>query len=111
MSRQYELILFGATGYTGKYCAEHITAALPTDLKWAVAGRNASKLAAIVHELKKLNADRDAPSVETCSLEEAEIDAMTKKAKMVINCVGPYHLYGTKVIKACARNGTHYIDA
>lgn len=39
-ARQFEIILLGATGYTGKLTAQHITAALPTDLKWAIAGRN-----------------------------------------------------------------------
>ena len=60
-SLQYDLIVFGATGYTGKLTAEHITTRLPTDLKWAVAGRSESKLAGIVNELKALNPDRLQP--------------------------------------------------
>lgn len=62
-SREYELVLFGATGYTGKLCAEHITTHLPTDLKWAVAGRSTVKLAALVQEIKQLNPDRLQPSM------------------------------------------------
>ena len=57
----YDLIVFGATGYTGKLTAEHITTHLPTDLRWAVAGRSESKLFSIVNELKTLNPDRLAP--------------------------------------------------
>ena len=64
-SKQYELVLFGATGYTGRLCAEHITTHLPTDLKWAVAGRSASKLSALVQELKLLNPDRRQPGTST----------------------------------------------
>ncbi|KAL9630721.1 MAG: hypothetical protein Q9164_006276 [Protoblastenia rupestris] len=60
-SRTYDLIVFGATGYTGKLTAEHITTHLPTDLKWAVAGRSETKLSGIVNELKTLNADRTQP--------------------------------------------------
>ena len=60
-SRPYELVVFGATGFTGKFTAEHISSHLPTDLKWAVAGRSESKLKSLVDELKSLNPDRLAP--------------------------------------------------
>jgi short subunit dehydrogenase-like uncharacterized protein len=60
-SRQYELVLLGATGYTGKYTAEFIQQHLPTDLKWAIAGRNAQKLEGLAAELKQLNKDRVQP--------------------------------------------------
>jgi hypothetical protein len=60
-SRQYELVLFGATGYTGKLTAEWISQHLPTDLKWAIAGRNAKKLQAVIEELKRLSPDRKQP--------------------------------------------------
>ena len=60
-NEQYELVLFGATGYTGRLCAEHITTHLPTDLRWAVAGRSASKLSTLVQEIKSLNPDRLQP--------------------------------------------------
>ena len=61
VDRKYELILFGATGYTGKLCAEHITTHLPTDLKWAIAGRTASKLSAVLGEIKHKSTDRLLP--------------------------------------------------
>lgn len=60
-SRQYELVLLGATGYTGKLVAEWISDNHPVDLKWAIAGRNAKKLQAVVDELKKLNPNREPP--------------------------------------------------
>jgi short subunit dehydrogenase-like uncharacterized protein len=59
--RKYELILYGATGYTGKYTAEFLQLNAPTDLKWAIAGRNAQKLEEIGRELKELNKDRAQP--------------------------------------------------
>jgi short subunit dehydrogenase-like uncharacterized protein len=60
-SREYEVVVFGATGYTGKLTAEHITTNLPSDLKWALAGRSASKLEAVAAECKALNPDRIQP--------------------------------------------------
>ena len=60
-NRQYDLVLLGVTGYTGRFCAEHIVQHLPTDLKWAIAGRSAEKLESIAQELKGLNRDRVNP--------------------------------------------------
>ena len=59
--RHYELILFGATGYTGRLTAEHIATHLPSDLRWAVSGRSSAKLEALVGEIKSLNPDRSQP--------------------------------------------------
>ena len=59
--RQYDLVLLGATGYTGKLTAEHINKFLPVDMKWAVAGRSAAKLESLVEKLKKLNPNRLPP--------------------------------------------------
>ena len=61
-AREYEMILLGATGYTGKLCAEYITYHLPTDLKWAIAGRSSPKLSNLFHDLVSLNSDRSGPS-------------------------------------------------
>lgn len=61
--REYELVIFGATGYTGKLTAEHVATHLPTDLRWALAGRSGSKLEAVAAECKSLNPDRVQPGV------------------------------------------------
>lgn len=108
--REYECIVFGATGYTGKYTCEHITTSLPTDFKWAVSGRNEQKLQAIIDELKPLHADRLQPTVEVARLEKADLVALAKKTKVLITTVGPYHKYGSVVVEACAETGTHYLD-
>ena len=108
--RQYECIVFGATGYTGKYTAEHITTHLPTDFKWAVAGRSEAKLRSLVEELKILNPDRLQPEVEIAQLEKDDLVSLVKKTKVLITTVGPYHKYGTVVVEACAETGTHYLD-
>jgi hypothetical protein len=58
---KYELVLLGATGYTGKLVAEWVTTHLPTDLKWAIAGRNSKKLQGVLAELRQLGPDRKQP--------------------------------------------------
>jgi len=60
-SREYDLVLWGATGYTGKYTAHHIATHLPTNLKWALAGRSHEKLSSILPELKEANSERTQP--------------------------------------------------
>lgn len=109
-SRQYDLVVFGATGYTGLLCAEHITTHFPTDLKWAIAGRSAEKLQNVINECKSLNPDRQPPAIEICNLNDADLGALAKKTFVLITTVGPYAKYGEHAFKACAENGTHYFD-
>ncbi|KAI9803254.1 MAG: hypothetical protein M1825_002045 [Sarcosagium campestre] len=108
--RQYELVLFGATGYTGTLTAEYITTHSPTNLKWALAGRSASKLARLKGKLEGMNSDRLEPEIEIAALNQVELHDLAKKTKLIINTVGPYALYGEAVVEACASNGTHYLD-
>lgn len=60
-SKEFDLVLLGPTGYTGKYVAEHIYKSFPTTLKWAVAGRSAAKIEGVLEELKQLGIEREAP--------------------------------------------------
>jgi hypothetical protein len=71
--REYDLVLFGATGYTGKLTARHITTHLPTDLRWAVAGRSSAKLEAVIEAIKSLNPDRIQPGKQkqSCKIDNA----------------------------------------
>ncbi|KAH8909735.1 hypothetical protein BR93DRAFT_965817 [Coniochaeta sp. PMI_546] len=108
--RLYDLVVFGATGYTGKFTAESISTHLPIDLKWAVAGRSHEKLSQVVAQCKSLNLDRRQPEVEVCNLDHADLDALAKKTFILISTVGPFGKFGECAFKACAENGTHYID-
>ncbi|KAI0971848.1 hypothetical protein F4678DRAFT_472321 [Xylaria arbuscula] len=109
-ARQYDVVIYGATGYTGLITAEFIASQFPTDTKWAVAGRSAQKLEDVVKTCQGLNPDRKPPVVEVCSLKEADLAALAKKTFTLIATVGPYSRYGEPVFKACAEAGTHYID-
>lgn len=60
-SREYDVIVWGASGYTGALTAEHIARNFPTNIKWAVAGRSQGKLQAVVEKCKRINPDRPAP--------------------------------------------------
>jgi len=108
--RQYDVVVFGATGYTGLMTAEHIAASFPTNTRWAVAGRSANKLQHVVDECKKINKDRQPPAVEICNLNDADLTQLAKKTFVLISTVGPYAKYGEHAYKACAEAGTHYLD-
>ncbi|KAL9112620.1 MAG: hypothetical protein Q9227_003191 [Pyrenula ochraceoflavens] len=107
---RYDFVVLGATGYTGKLCAEYITTALPTDITWAIAGRSRGKLEELAKDLKKLNPDRRQPSTESVQFTPEDLRELVTKCTIVINCVGPYHKYSSPVVEACAATGTHYLD-
>ena len=108
--RPYEVVVFGATGFTGTYASEHVVSHLPTDLRWAVAGRSADKLQQLVAELESLNPDRLTPAIETATLDKSSLKELAAKTHVLISAVGPYHRYGEAVVAACAEAGTHYLD-
>lgn len=80
--RQYELVLLGATGYTGRVTAEHITTNSPTDLRWALAGRSASRLSGLAQTIRSLNPDRLQPGIcHHLSLQASKVD-MSQASKL-----------------------------
>ncbi|KAH7139706.1 Saccharopine dehydrogenase-domain-containing protein [Dactylonectria estremocensis] len=109
-SRQYDVLLFGATGYTGKLCAEYIHTKLPSDLRWAIAGRSLDKLTSVLDMLKSYDSSIALPAIEVCGLEADQVRKLAQKAQVVISTVGPYQNYGETMFQACAQTGTHYLD-
>jgi short subunit dehydrogenase-like uncharacterized protein len=110
--RKYDIIIFGATGFTGALVAEYFaeTQALSPQ-KWAIAGRNQNKLADVKRRLVAINADCSVVDTLTASSNHYETLAlMVKQTKIVITTVGPYALHGELLVKACAEHGTHYLD-
>jgi len=107
--RAFDIVLYGATGYTGRLVAEHLlkTYGVGGDLRWAVAARSAAKLEEVCAEigapaaLPKILADADDP---------ASLNAMAKQADVIVSTVGPYQLYGSGLVAACAAAGTDYVD-
>ena len=104
-SREFDIIVYGATGYTGRLVAEYLKD--KTGLKWAMAGRSADKLAE-VRDL--IGAAADTPLIVADASNAASLDDMVKRAKVVLTTVGPYQLYGNELVAACVANGTDYTD-
>jgi short subunit dehydrogenase-like uncharacterized protein len=107
--RTYDVIVYGATGFTGRLVAEHMLAkyGVGEGTKWAIAGRSRSKLDAIRQEI---GAPETLPLVIADASDPASLLAMAKSTSAVITTVGPYQLYGEGLVAACAETGTDYVD-
>ena len=108
-AKQYDVIVFGATGFTGKWVAKHLFDHYSAQgLKWAIAGRSANKL----DQVRTFIGDQDGciDAVIADSADEASLINLLAKAKVVISTVGPYAYYGSLLVKVCAESGTHYVD-
>ena len=102
----FDVIVYGASGFTGRLVAEYLNATHP-DRKWAMAGRSEEKLAAVRDEM---GLPGDTPLVAADASDPASIKAMVERAKVVITTVGPYLAYGEPLVAACAEAGTDYVD-
>jgi short subunit dehydrogenase-like uncharacterized protein len=103
--REFDVVLFGATGFTGGLTADYLAARAGSDLRWAIAGRNLQKLEAVRDRLGGDVAVLVADAGDPASL--ARVAASTKA---VATTVGPYIRYGEPLVAACAAAGTHYAD-
>ncbi|MEL6934922.1 MAG: saccharopine dehydrogenase NADP-binding domain-containing protein [Pseudomonadota bacterium] len=103
---EIDILVYGATGFTGRLVAEYLGKKYP-DRSWGIAGRNTEKLGAVRDEL---GLKQDLPLVVADASDPASIEAMTKRAKVIITTVGPYQLYGEALVAACAASGTDYVD-
>ncbi|MEL6367734.1 MAG: saccharopine dehydrogenase NADP-binding domain-containing protein, partial [Pseudomonadota bacterium] len=108
--REFDIVVWGATGFTGRLVAEHLADSygLDGELSWAIGGRNADKLTQIGATL-----ERDGARPEVIVGDAGDVDAMqslAERTRVVATTVGPYSLYGNELVAACARTGTHYCD-
>jgi short subunit dehydrogenase-like uncharacterized protein len=110
-ARKYDLVLFGATGFTGGLTAEYLAANGPEGLSWALVGRNRGKLEAVRARLAKASPDAPVPDLlEADAADRAALAKVAESARVVITTVGPYALYGEPIVAACAAAGTDYVD-
>jgi short subunit dehydrogenase-like uncharacterized protein len=109
MTQPFDLVVHGATGFTGRLVVEYLLRRYPADsgLRWAMGGRNADKLAAVRDEL---GAPADTPLVVTDTGNPASLQALMEQTRLVLTTVGPYQLYGNELVAACARAGVDYVD-
>ena len=105
----FDIIVYGATGYTGRLVAAHLlkTYGVGKDLAWAMAGRSADKLAEVRAEI---GAPASLPLVVADAADPKSLTAMVARTKAVISTVGPYQLYGSPLVEACAAAGVDYVD-
>ena len=108
-SSKYDIVVYGATGFTGQLVAEYLAAHYRDDkqLKWAMAGRSLDKLKAV---REAIGASADTPLIAADSGDVASLKAMIAQTRLVISTVGPYQLYGADLLAACAASGTDYVD-
>lgn len=100
MTRDFDLVVFGATGFTGKLVAEYISRSTQKP-RWAIAGRNKDKLDALGLGVPVLVAD---------ALDAGAVAGIARRTKVICTTAGPYAKYGSEIVAACAEHGTHYCD-
>ncbi|WP_018656902.1 saccharopine dehydrogenase family protein [Actinomadura flavalba] len=109
--RQYDIVLFGATGFTGGLTAEYLAEHAGPDVRWALAGRNRQKLEAVRDRLAARRPELTALALLHADTgDAASIEAVAAAARVVITTVGPYVKHGEPLVAACARAGTDYVD-
>ncbi|MFD1542322.1 saccharopine dehydrogenase family protein [Nonomuraea guangzhouensis] len=101
MSRSYDIVLFGASGFTGALTASYLAKEAGPEVRWALAGRDRAKL-------ERLGID--APILVADATDPASLAAIAREARVVVTTVGPYLRYGEPLVAACAEAGTHYLD-
>jgi short subunit dehydrogenase-like uncharacterized protein len=108
-SAKFDIVVYGATGFTGQLVAEYLAAHYKNDasLKWAMAGRSLEKLASV---RDAIGAAADTPLIVADSDNPASLKAMIDQTRSVVTTVGPYLLYGNELVAACAASGTDYFD-
>ncbi|GAB2646498.1 saccharopine dehydrogenase family protein [Nocardia goodfellowii] len=107
-NREFDLILFGATGFVGKLTAEYLRDAAPVEVRIGLAGRSLDKLTKVRADLGAAAANWGL--VVADSGDQDALDAMAARTKVVVTTVGPYLRYGMPLVAACAKAGTHYAD-
>jgi len=106
-NREFEIIIYGASGFTGRLVAEYMGKTYGQSISWAMAGRNEAKLA-------EVRAEVGAPEATPLVIADADdldsLRIMVKRADCILTTVGPYQLYGSELVGLCAEEGTHYVD-
>jgi short subunit dehydrogenase-like uncharacterized protein len=105
MAKEFNIVVYGASGFTGRLVAEYMTQRGIQG--WAMAGRNAARLAEV---RDSISAPADIPLIEADASNPASLEAMCARAKVVLTTVGPYQLYGSELLGICAASGTDYLD-
>ncbi|MAP83866.1 MAG: saccharopine dehydrogenase, partial [Gammaproteobacteria bacterium] len=101
MDKEFQIILYGATGFTGKLCAEYLKNNYP-EIKWAIAGRDKEKL-----ENLKESLNLDCKIFVANGDDKESVDNFVSKTEVVLSTAGPFARYSNSVVKSCVDNKTH----
>lgn len=112
---RFDIVIFGATGFVGRYAIENLVSSIDQDegdIRWAVAGRDEDRIRQTLRSLSgKVGKNIHSVDVIIADVDDGEsIRAMTGRAKVVVNCVGPYRKWGNIVLESCIETGTHHVD-
>eukprot|EP01023_Acetabularia_acetabulum_P003910 TRINITY_DN1162_c0_g1_i4.p1 TRINITY_DN1162_c0_g1~~TRINITY_DN1162_c0_g1_i4.p1 ORF type:complete len:420 (-),score=76.07 TRINITY_DN1162_c0_g1_i4:476-1735(-) len=110
-TRPYQVVVWGATGFTGKLVCRHIAENYQGSISWAMAGRDETKLKKVKESISEVNPECENVPIITAQLSDpASLDSMISQTKVLITTVGPFIRTGTPIVEACVRNQTHYCD-
>ena len=110
-ARPYEIVLFGATGFTGGLTADYLAGHAPRDLRWAIAGRSRERLEAVADRLHQAHPDSPRVGVLTADVDDPDsMAALVGSTSLVASTVGPFAQHGPALVAACAESGTDYVD-
>ena len=107
--KEYDFVVYGATGFTGKLVVEYLVEKYSNDseVTWALAGRNLEKLKSVA---ESIGVPENTELLVVDSNDVSSIEGLVSKTKCVLTTVGPYQLYGDHIVAACAKSGTDYVD-
>jgi len=109
--RTYDVVLWGATGFTGQLVAEHLADRYTEDLDWAIAGRDRERLATVREALAGIDHSLESLDILTGdAFDRDSLDDITRQTTVVCSTVGPYAEYGSDLVAACVDQRTHYCD-
>ncbi|CAO3680567.1 hypothetical protein CU097_004070 [Rhizopus azygosporus] len=109
--RKYDIIIFGATGYTGELTAEYLAERLDKSINWAIAGRSLVKLEKVRDHLVEIDPSLQKIDLLIADTQQPEtLDNVVSQTRVAVSTVGPYIKYGTPLVEACIRQKTHYVD-
>jgi short subunit dehydrogenase-like uncharacterized protein len=111
MTKPYDLILYGATGFVGQQAIAYLAEHASEKTTWAIAGRSLPKLEAAREAVAGQRANvKGIPIIVADAQDEVALAKLASAARVVLSCAGPYALYGSKLVAACVENQTHYCD-
>lgn len=109
-TRDLDLVIYGATGFTGRQAARYLAAHAPEGLRWALAGRDLQKLEAVQRELEGAGPRRPVALVRADATDRPSVDVMVRRTRVVASTAGPFARYSDAVVAACVEARTDYAD-